>query len=90
MEKIDCEEIGICSLLLGGGRETKESEIDLSVGLILHKKAGDYVEAGESLATIHANDRQKLMMAKERFLKAYHMTPQRVAKRPLIKGLVTE
>ena len=90
VEKIDCEEIGICSLLLGGGRETKESEIDLSVGLILHKKAGDYVEAGESLATIHANDRQKLMMAKERFLKAYHMTPQRVAKRPLIKGLVTE
>ena len=39
---IVCDEVGICSLILGGGRETKESEIDLSVGLVLHKKKGDY------------------------------------------------
>lgn len=90
VEKIDCEEIGICSLILGGGRETKDSEIDLAVGLILHKKVGDRVEAGQALATIHANDRQKLMMAKERFLKAYHITTEEVTKKPLIKGLVTE
>lgn len=90
VKKIDCEEIGICSLILGGGRETKESVIDLSVGLILHKKVGDYVEAGQSLATIHANDRQKFMTAKERFLKAYHITTEEVTKKPLIKGLVTD
>ncbi len=90
VEKIDCEEIGICSLILGGGRETKDSEIDLAVGLILHKKVGDRVEAGQALATIHANDRQKLMTAKERFLKAYHITTEEVTKKPLIKGLVTE
>lgn len=90
VEKIDCEEIGICSLILGGGRETKESVIDLSVGLILHKKVGDYVEAGQSLAAIHANDRQKLVTAKERFLKAYHMTEKKVNRKPLIKGQVTE
>lgn len=90
VEKIECEEIGICSLLLGGGRETKESEIDLAVGLILHKKVGDYVEAGQALATIHANDREKLTMAKERFLKAYHITTGEVTKKQLIKGLVTE
>lgn len=90
VKKIDCEEIGICSLILGGGRETKESVIDLSVGLILHKKVGDYVEAGQSLATIHANDRQKFMAAKERFLKAYHITTEEVTKKPLIKGLVTD
>ena len=41
---------------LTGGRETKDSEIDLSVGLILHKKVGDPVERGESLGTIHARD----------------------------------
>lgn len=90
VEKIDCEEIGICSLILGGGRETKESVIDLSVGLILHKKVGDYVEAGQSLAAIHANDRQKLVTAKERFLKAYHMTEKKVNRKPLIRGQVTE
>lgn len=89
VQKIDCEEIGICSLLLGGGRETKDSEIDLSVGLMLHKKVGDPVETGESLATIYANDRQKLLAAKERFLKAYHITQHKVMKNPLIKGTIT-
>lgn len=90
VEKIDCEEIGICSLILGGGRETKDSEIDLSVGIILHKKTGDAVALGESLATIHANDKRKLELAKERFLKAYHMKEQKVSKKPLIKGTVEE
>ena len=90
VSKIDCEEIGICSLLLGGGRETKESEIDLSVGLILHKKVGDYVSAGESLATVHANDRGKLNAAKERFLKAYHFSDAPTTAAKLIRGIVRE
>lgn len=68
---IACDEIGICSLILGGGRETKESAIDLSVGIVLEKKVGDYVKAGEPLAYIHANHRAKLENAKERFYKAY-------------------
>lgn len=87
---IVCNEIGICSLLLGGGRETKESEIDLSVGLVLHKKVGDYVKAGESLAAIHANDRTKAEAAKERFLKAYTIVQEPVEKKKLIKGIVME
>lgn len=90
VERIDCEEIGICSLILGGGRETKESSIDLSVGLILHKKTGDAAEAGEALATIHANDIEKLHAAKERFLKAYRITEKKMPGRPLIKGVVRE
>ena len=90
VSKIDCDEIGICSLILGGGRETKDSEIDLSVGLILHKKVGDPVKAGESLATIYANDQNKLAAARERFLKAYHFTEQPVRKTELIKGIVRE
>lgn len=47
-------EIGIASMMLGAGRQTKEDEIDLAVGLVLHKKVGDAVEAGESLLTIYA------------------------------------
>lgn len=90
VSKIDCDEIGICSLLLGGGRETKESEIDLAVGLLLHKKVGDQVEKGESLATIHANDADKLAAAKERFLKAYHFAARPVQDTALIKGVVQE
>ena len=87
---IDCDEIGICSLLLGGGRETKESVIDLSVGLVLHKKVGDAVRAGEALATIYANDRNKLNAAKERFLRAYHFADSPVEAGALIKGIVRE
>ena len=90
IEKIVCDEIGICSLMLGGGRETKESEIDLTVGLVLHKKVGDYVAQGEALATIHANDREKLEAAKERFLAAYSICETVVEKKKLIKGIVTE
>ncbi|MDD6811696.1 MAG: pyrimidine-nucleoside phosphorylase [Lachnospiraceae bacterium] len=88
IEKIICDEIGICSLILGGGRETKESKIDLSVGLVLHKKVGDYVKKGEALATVHANDRQKLEAAKERFVKAYHYCDKPVVKAAFIKGIV--
>lgn len=90
VKKIDCDEIGICSLILGGGRETKESIIDLSVGLVLHKKVGAYVKAGESLATIYANDKNKLEAAKERFLKAYHMDDKQPERLPLIKGVIRE
>ncbi|MBD5520443.1 MAG: pyrimidine-nucleoside phosphorylase [Lachnospiraceae bacterium] len=89
VNQIICDEIGICSLILGGGRETKESEIDLSVGLILHKKVGDYVKCGESLATIHANDKDKLETAKERFLSAYSIGKEPVAPSKLIKGTIS-
>ncbi|MGM9987034.1 MAG: pyrimidine-nucleoside phosphorylase [Bacillaceae bacterium] len=56
--EIIADQIGTAAMLLGAGRATKESEIDLAVGLILNKKVGDYVEKGESLVTIHANTEQ--------------------------------
>lgn len=89
VEHIECDEIGICSLLLGGGRETKESKIDLSVGLVLHKKVGDYVKKGEKLAFIHANDKVKMEMAIDRFLKAYRFSDTKVEKTGLIKNIIT-
>ena len=42
-------------MMLGAGRQTKEDEIDLSVGIVLNKKVGDVVKEGESLLTIHSN-----------------------------------
>lgn len=53
--EIIADDIGTAAMMLGAGRATKESEIDLAVGLVLHKKIGDKVEAGESLLTIHSN-----------------------------------
>ena len=88
VSKIQTEEIGRISLLLGGGRETKESEIDLSVGLVLKKKHGDKVACGESLAEIHANDLEKLTLAKNRLLKAYTIVKEEVEKKPVIKKII--
>jgi len=86
---IECDEIGICSLILGGGRETKESEIDLRVGLILHKKVGDYVEKGESLATIHAADKAQKETAVKRFLEAYRFSNTPIEKTSVIKQIIS-
>lgn len=55
VHRILAEDIGIACMTLGGGRETKESAIDLSVGIILEKKNGDAVSDGEVLATIYGN-----------------------------------
>lgn len=73
VEKIQCDEVGICSLILGGGRETKESVIDLSVGIVLTKKVGSHVKAGEPLAYIHSNEEEKRLACEERLQKAFHI-----------------
>lgn len=85
---IACDEIGICSLMLGGGRETKESEIDLSVGFVLQKKAGDFVKAGETLAVMHGNDETKMKEVQERFLRAYRFSETPQEKGAFIKGII--
>ncbi|CAM3436759.1 pyrimidine-nucleoside phosphorylase [Aeromicrobium ponti] len=55
VSEIVADEIGTAAMLLGAGRATKESEIDLAVGLVLRKKIGDKVNKGESLVTIYSN-----------------------------------
>lgn len=89
VSRIVCDEVGICSLLLGGGRETKESSIDLSVGLVLCRKVGDAVRAGEPLAVIHANDGRKAAEAERRFLAACTIAAEPPAKAPFIKEILT-
>ena len=89
ISSIQCEEVGICSLLLGGGRETKESEIDLAVGIVLKKKVGDYVKAGDVLATLHANDEEKGKQALIRLRNAYQIRKEAPAKKVMIKGIVS-
>lgn len=88
LERMICDEVGVSVLLLGGGRETKESEIDLSTGLVLHKKVGDYVKKGEVIAAIHANDAGKLAAAKERFIKACSFGEEEPTRSPFIRGIL--
>ena len=88
VQKIVCDEAGVASLLLGGGRETKESQIDLAVGILLHKKVGDAVKKGEVLAELHANNAAKLALAKERLLAAYHIGTEKREEGPVIIGIL--
>ena len=88
ISRIHCEEVGLCSLILGGGRRTKEDTIDLSVGIILDKKVGDRVEKGDILAHIHANDEKRLNEAKSRLLAAYEFSGQRPKERKIIQDII--
>lgn len=90
VSKIVCDHVGIASLLLGGGRKTKESTIDLSVGLRLHKKLSDHVKKGESIATIYGNDQEQMKQAKECLLDAYCFAAQKPEESKFIKAIVTE
>ena len=80
--------MGICSLILGGGRETKESQIDLSVGICLLQKVGAYVHRGDVLAEVFANDGQKLEEAMARLQQAYHIGPKEVKEQKVILDVV--
>ncbi|MCI0354197.1 MAG: thymidine phosphorylase [Acidobacteria bacterium] len=66
-----CEQVGVASMLLGGGRETKEDSIDPAVGLVLHKKVGDAVSEGEPLCTLHYNSEWHLEEARSLLEQSY-------------------
>ncbi|WP_342472787.1 pyrimidine-nucleoside phosphorylase [Metasolibacillus sp. FSL H7-0170] len=87
--KIEADDIGTAAMLLGAGRATKESEIDLAVGLVLRKKVSDYVEAGESLVTIHAN-REQIDDVIEKIYAHIHLTQEPVAAPKLIEAIITK
>ncbi len=84
VHRILAEEIGTACMALGGGRETKESAIDLSVGILLKKKNGDAVRAGETLAVIYGNDAAKEEAARRKILNAYQIGWEKREKGPVI------
>ena len=73
---------------LGGGRAKIEDQIDYSVGLVLHKKIGDYVKKGDSLLTVHTNNGLKEDLRKE-ILDAYRFSKEKVERPKLIEALLT-
>lgn len=82
------EEIGLASLVLGGGRETKDSEIDLTVGIVFKKKIGAKVAAGDTLAVLYANDSGKLEAGISRLKSALRIRTEPCAPLPHILGVV--
>ncbi len=87
IQKINAEEVGISAMLLGAGRETKDSKIDLAVGIKLAKKVGDRVNKGERIATLYYND-SKLDEAKRKLEEAYHIGSKEADLKPLLYEIV--
>jgi pyrimidine-nucleoside phosphorylase len=80
----DCEQLGTALAMLGGGREKKEDTIDHAVGLEFHKRIGDRVEKGETLATIHYNSGTKLAEAKNLIGASYQIGETAPSEKPLL------
>lgn len=86
--EITADSIGTAAMILGAGRATKESEIDLAVGLVLNKKIGDKVEAGESLVTIYSNT-DNVDDVKQRLYEHIKVTDQKVDAPELIYEVIS-
>lgn len=90
IQKIDSRLIGECAMLLGAGREKKESEIDLSVGIILKKKVGSKVNINEDLAEVYYNDSEKLKEAKNKLFSSFVIGNKEPQKLPLILATISK
>jgi len=88
VEKIIAEEIGLASLALGAGREKKEDEIDYSAGIMIAKKVGDYINIGDTIATIYVNSETNIETVSEKIKKAYYIGDDKVTENKLIYGTV--
>lgn len=84
----DTEAIGIAAVLLGAGRETKESPIDPAAGIRMEKKAGDWVRTGDVLAVLYAGEEEKFGPAEEKLRAALTFKDEAPAPIPLIYALV--
>lgn len=90
VQKIDSRLVGESAMLLGAGRVKKESEIDLSVGIILKKKVGNKVNINEDLAEVHYNDLEKLKRAKNKLFSSFMIGDKKPKKLPLILATISK
>lgn len=85
---MDAEKIGRASCELGAGRKKKDDIIDLSAGIMLTKKTGDYVEKGDVIATFHTSCNDKLAAAKEFFESSIEYSDNEVEKSDIVAKII--
>jgi pyrimidine-nucleoside phosphorylase len=89
LASLQCEQIGTACVILGGGRERKEDSVDPAVGIVLHKKVGDRVSAGEPLATIYYNSEARVARAQQLLGESSQISDSPpTEKRPLIHRVI--
>jgi pyrimidine-nucleoside phosphorylase len=93
ISRLKAESIGIAAMILGAGREKKDSIIDPAVGITLEKKVGDRIRADETLAVIHAREDAQpdlIYSVQEMILSAYEFQNEPLDKSPLVLGSVDQ
>ena len=88
LKEINARVVGQVSVALGAGRMKKEDRIDHAVGIVVHRKVGDFVEIGEPLFTIHANRSSLLDEAQHELYKALEWSDEPVPPLPLFYGVI--
>lgn len=88
VQDLEAMTLGLVSMKLGGGRQTTDDEIDYSVGLVLHKKIGDYVKKDEVLVSVYTNTGLSKEL-KDDIYNAYHFKDEFVAKPILIDEVLS-
>jgi|Deesub1362A_J573_1020465.scaffolds.fasta_scaffold00013_195 pyrimidine-nucleoside phosphorylase len=88
IRRLDAEAVGTAAMLLGAGRKKAEDSIDYSAGIILHKKVGEYVKAGEPIAMFYYNDENLFKDAEEVFRSGLEIGDREIAKRKLIHEVI--
>ncbi len=88
IRSVDAEAYGLASLALGAGRNTVDDKIDFSAGIILSKKTGDYVAAGEEIATLYSNNVAAFEVAENRLLAATELSEEKPVDEPLIYDII--
>jgi pyrimidine-nucleoside phosphorylase len=92
VSSIDAEALGVTAMMLGAGRLTKEDEIDLTVGIVLRKKVGDRVAAGDTIAELYMNKNEPMFTEDmtQRTHDAFTFVQVHVVQPPLIYAIVTK
>lgn len=86
--EMDAKLIGTAALLLGAGREKAEDSIDPAVGILMKKRYGDRVEAGEELAVFYVNDETQLDRAVSLFKQGIAIKNESPQPLPLVYDIV--
>lgn len=88
LNRIETARVGYAAALLGAGRMYKNQPLDLSAGIILHSRVGEYIDSNQPVATLHYNDGQKITEVLEYLKPAFALCVQKPVKTPLILGVV--
>jgi len=88
VSRIACEQVGRAGVILGGGREKQDDAIDPAVGIVVSKKCGDAVRAGEAFCTVHYNSESRLRETVDLLARSFEIAGAPPKLQPLVRKVI--